>query len=404
MNLKCLLPCNGDFFHLRCCAHILNLVVQDGLKDIDVSIEKIRDSVKYVKGSQLRKQKFLECVKLVFTGGVCKRRLCQDVVTRWNSTYLMLDSALVYRRAFQHLAWSDSNYEHCPSKDEWERVEKVWKFLKVFYDATLVFSGSKYPTANLYFPNIINWYITLKKTLEGEDDYLRCMASKMWVKFQKYWSDFSPILTIAAILDPRYKLEVVEFCYIKAYGEDSKEFKVLYEKLLSLYDEYKGKIDPNTSMAAKNKMNEIKKRETYAMEVDNELFQEFDSLSSGNRSNFVQKTQLQLYLEDERIYRNEELDILSYWKTHQYHYSELAAMVRDILSIPISTVASESTFSIGGRVLDQFRSTLKPDTVQDILCTRDWLFGDEDGEKEIAQDLKDVIQNVVELSYDNNLE
>ena len=33
---------------MRCCAHILNLVVQDGLKHIDDSVCKIRDSVKYV--------------------------------------------------------------------------------------------------------------------------------------------------------------------------------------------------------------------------------------------------------------------------------------------------------------------------------------------------------------------
>ncbi|XP_024028498.1 zinc finger BED domain-containing protein RICESLEEPER 2-like [Morus notabilis] len=122
LNLRGLLPFHGEFFHLRCCAHILNLVVQDGLKSIDKSVEKIRDSVKYVKGSQQRKQKFLECVKLVSMGN--NKGLSQDVVTRWNSTYLMLESALFYRHAFQNLELSDSNYKNCPNSDEWERVRR----------------------------------------------------------------------------------------------------------------------------------------------------------------------------------------------------------------------------------------------------------------------------------------
>ncbi|KAL6204596.1 hypothetical protein ACLB2K_021863 [Fragaria x ananassa] len=69
-----------------------------------------------------------------------------------------------------------------------------------------------------------------------------------------------------------------------------------------------------------------------------------------------------------------ELDILSWWKMEQHRYPILFHMARDVLTIPISTVASESAFSIGGRVLDQYRSSLLPDTVQALLCTRDWIF------------------------------
>lgn len=48
-------------------------------------------------------------------------------------------------------------------------------------------------------------------------------------------------------------------------------------------------------------------------------------------------------------------------------------MARDILSIHISSVASEFAFRAGGRVLDQFKSSLKSDTVEALICSGDWL-------------------------------
>lgn len=48
-------------------------------------------------------------------------------------------------------------------------------------------------------------------------------------------------------------------------------------------------------------------------------------------------------------------------------------MAHDILAIPISTVASESAFSTSGRILDDFRSSLTPATLQALICTQDWL-------------------------------
>ena len=47
-------------------------------------------------------------------------------------------------------------------------------------------------------------------------------------------------------------------------------------------------------------------------------------------------------------------------------------MARDILAIPITTVASEATFSAGSRVIDTYRVSLATEIVQTLLCGGDW--------------------------------
>ena len=51
---------DGKLLHMRCAAHILNLVVKDGLDVIGVAIGKIRDSVAFWTATQSREEKFEE--------------------------------------------------------------------------------------------------------------------------------------------------------------------------------------------------------------------------------------------------------------------------------------------------------------------------------------------------------
>ncbi|KAK5845549.1 hypothetical protein PVK06_001740 [Gossypium arboreum] len=47
-------------------------------------------------------------------------------------------------------------------------------------------------------------------------------------------------------------------------------------------------------------------------------------------------------------------------------------MACEILSIPITTMASESAFSASGRVIDSYRSSLETNMVQMLLCGSNW--------------------------------
>ncbi|GJS05234.1 zinc finger BED domain-containing protein RICESLEEPER 2-like protein [Tanacetum coccineum] len=81
------------YLHLRCCAHIINLVVREGLEEHITSVDKIRNAVRYLRSSPGRLTSFEESVE--FEKIDCGRKPCLDVDTRWNSTFLMLNLAKI---------------------------------------------------------------------------------------------------------------------------------------------------------------------------------------------------------------------------------------------------------------------------------------------------------------------
>jgi hAT family C-terminal dimerisation region len=87
------------------------------------------------------------------------------------------------------------------------------------------------------------------------------------------------------------------------------------------------------------------------------------------------KSDLEVYI-GEPIYVVEDenfFDVLKWWSQNCSKYHILSKLARDVLCIPITTVASESAFSVGGRVLDDYRSSLKQDMVEILVCGGDWL-------------------------------
>ena len=68
-----------------------------------------------------------------------------------------------------------------------------------------------------------------------------------------------------------------------------------------------------------------------------------------------------------------KFDILLWWMVNSLNYLILANIARDVLAVLVSTVVSESAFSTGGRILDQYRSSLTLDRVEALILTQNWL-------------------------------
>jgi hypothetical protein len=65
------------------------------------------------------------------------------------------------------------------------------------------------------------------------------------------------------------------------------------------------------------------------------------------------------------------MDILAWWKVNSNRFLVLGHIARDVLAIPITTVASESAFSICECILDDFRTSLTLFMLEALVCTQD---------------------------------
>ena len=100
-------------------------------------------------------------------------------------------------------------------------------------------------------------------------------------------------------------------------------------------------------------------------------------MSNNGGGNVIVKSELDKYLSEDNEEDKKGFDILKWWKDNENRFPVLSRMARDLLAVPIPTVASESAFSSGGRILDDFRSSLTPTMVERLICANDWIRGPE---------------------------
>ncbi|KAK8538204.1 hypothetical protein V6N12_044339 [Hibiscus sabdariffa] len=193
------LPCNDKYFHIRCAAHILNLIVQKGcaahilnlivqkgLKVIDSSVIKLRKIVKFIDSSDARLSSFDLAVK------------------DCGSSFFGKMTWILFLRM-------------------WETASLICDFLEPFFEITTLFSGSKYPTSNLYLANVVAIEKLLCDAHNDPCEGISAMAGPMLELYEKYWSDHSTIMSFAVLLDPRYKLQLLKELYSVLYVEDEVE-------------------------------------------------------------------------------------------------------------------------------------------------------------------------------------
>ncbi|KAL1538519.1 hypothetical protein AAHA92_27259 [Salvia divinorum] len=397
---------DGKYLHVRCVARVVSSVVCEGLAEIDVSVSRVREAVKWITAYAPRSDQFKDLARLYRVD--VSKDLCVDVPTKWNSTYLMLEAALPYERVMEGYQllnpefvreMNEVQYDDLsigvPGVEDWLAIKRMCGYLRKFHQLIRLVSDAKNATAHLFVKGMCSIFSVIKRLERHEDDANRILATKMKTRLGKYWSEetelnpkMNKILYIAALLDPRQKMKHVQLCLKTVYGDNRANELVeeLTKSTNDLFDLYQKEMAPTlgqtSTPAPATPTSDILASLGFRRKGSCRLPVLDDGDDGSNGSEITR------YFAEERYKMRaseaSHFDILQWWSSYGSCFPVLSAMARDIMAVPVSSVASKVAFNTEDRVLSEFRSSLPPRYIEALICAKDWLKSsdsdDEDGE------------------------
>ncbi|KAI4325245.1 hypothetical protein MLD38_030659 [Melastoma candidum] len=210
----------GQLLLKNCYAWVLPHLTQDALGSMARTIKKICDSVKYVKTSEVHGEKFDELKQQLKVPS--NKVLLIDDATKWDTTYKMLVAACELKEVFACFDTSDPDYTLVPSMDEWKLVEILCAYVKILSNVAKVLTRPVYPTTNTFFHKVTKIQLDLTHATMSQDPFVSGLTEPLKEKFDRFWKQSCVILAIAVVMDPRFKMKLVEFSFTRIFGEEAE--------------------------------------------------------------------------------------------------------------------------------------------------------------------------------------
>ncbi|PWA80410.1 hypothetical protein CTI12_AA199680 [Artemisia annua] len=313
---------DGKFLHSRCLIDGLNNMVKAVLNEYDDSFKRVRAAVLYVRQSSARTNNFRKCAKE--SGIDFNHFMCLDFPNKWICTFGMLFTSENYEEAFSMFEIKDPRYrnymeETCgvPDHDDWENARKMSYILRdCIVLAENIFG---FATSDKYFLNLSHIYYKFQNLAKSADTKTNLMALKMREKYNEYWGnmkELNMLTCVASVLDP--------------------------------------------SKTGTTQPNEIFQERSKKRKLDVE-------------GNVESETELDRYLNEDLVTKEDDFDILIWWKNNSERFPILSKIAKDVLAIPLTAVRSMCAFkATNGNLLHDSRSSLPPPIVEALVCIEDW--------------------------------
>ena len=390
-------PDRPKAFNIGCAAHSLNLCIGDAMKKgvdkpFETMVAAARRLVGHFKMSSLATNGLRAKVKEILPSEHRAKGLIQDVSTRWNSTFYMLERLSLLRwpvvavLSDQSLTKPQEARVLDMSAESWKLAEEIVPVLRKVELATVLFSSPSRTTSGVILPAISGLVkqlnaMTFERVNVGQrrvaappgqnfrDTLVQSLTDRFFLDELNLSGEETitckavPFYLLASFMDPRFR----DLSFLSEV-----ERKSLLEFASQTVKDMPSTSSPTSSDAAATTAPEIappakkKSRSELAME---ELLGKGNSSdeSTGEVISREEKIDKEInQLSDEAPIPLTE-DALVWWKENEKRYPLLRNLAARVLAAPPTSVPSEQIFSKAGLVVSKKRAALKPAIVDALL-------------------------------------
>ncbi|KAK3926639.1 Zinc finger BED domain-containing protein 4 [Frankliniella fusca] len=364
----------GESKLLTCFDHTLNLVPRAALFGIRPDgtphvagvpelIKKMKEIVTFshTNGNFSNELKRIQVTQYNKTEGTVLR-LLQDVVTRWGSTYIMIERFLSLQPVVVQAAASFPALNML-SAAELASARAIMEVLAPFHKATSEMGAEKSTTVSKILPMIFNISKKVESVTVPEGNamatkFKQFITGEMLRRFGN--AEHNLRLAAATLLDPRFIK--VYFQSPLAVSKAQRYLEQEIEKEMTL-----DTLDANNAVGESSEATarEVPEPESDLWSSHSELLQQSREATSSDDIPGRARSELRAYLQREIVPLNN--NPLEVWESLKPLYPHLYRVARRKLVVPGTSVPSERYFSKAGNIMDDQGSRLTAKHLQQRL-------------------------------------
>ena len=341
---------------MPCFSHTLQLAVEQAmsLPNVSRALARCRRLVSHFnhssKSSYLLKQKQEDLHH-------SQHSLIQDVSTRWNSAFYMVQRVLEQQQPLRATLLELKRGDLMPSDAEFSTIDTYVEVMKPLVVITEALGEEKWVTSSTVRPLL---YKLLKVRLVSKPtDTSREKALKhaMLLNLQhRYVGDILLLITKAAFLDPR--LKTLAFLTQEEKDELTQLIEAEATTIAESIEESSGTtagLDEPATKRAKGEHNLLE----LIGDIVHSTEEELQTITPSQKA----RVEVVRYTGELPT----QINPLCWWKDNAFRYPILSHLARKYLAIPVTSVPSKRAFSSAGNIVSIKRSCLQPESVNMLV-------------------------------------